>query len=109
MSIKVKDFDGVSIGNTHPIHLVQREIALTAPAGVKVNWEYPGYVSIVLSDGTEIAFGESLERDSGYSWNDFDREGTNRHADSFDDFKDIKAIVAKLWEQTAHIIENKGE
>jgi hypothetical protein len=109
MNIKVTEFDGVSTGNTHPIHLIQHEITLTAPAGVKVNWQYPGYISIVLSNGTEIAFGESLETDSGYSWNDFDSEGTNRHADSFNDLKDIKAIVDKLWEQTAHIIENKGE
>jgi hypothetical protein len=109
MSIKVTDFDGISTGNTHPIHLIQLEISLTAPAGVAVNWQYPGYVSIVLSNGTEIAFGESLERDSGYSWNDFDREGTNRHANSFDDLKDIKAIVDKLWEQTAPLLENKGE
>jgi hypothetical protein len=109
MNIKVTDFDGISTGNTYPIHLIQHEIALTAPAGVKVNWEYPGYISIVLSNGTEIAFGESLESDSGYSWNDFDSEGTNRHANSFNDLKDIKAIVDKLWEQTAHIIENKGE
>jgi hypothetical protein len=109
MNIKVTNFDGVSTGNTHPIHLIQHEITLTAPAGVTVNWQFPGYISIVLSNGTEIAFGESLESDSGYSWNDYDSEGTNRHADSFDDLKDIKAIVAKLWEQTAHIIENKGE
>lgn len=107
MAIKVTEFDGVSTGNTYPIHLVQHEIALTAPADVKINWEYPGYISIVLSDGTEIAFGESLESDSGYSWNDFDREGNNRYADSFDDLKDIKAIVAKLWEQTLPIF--KGE
>ena len=109
MGIKVTDFDGVSIGNTHPIHLVQHEIALTAPIGATVQWSYPGYVSIVLSDGTEIAFGESLESDSGYGWNDYDPDGTNRYADSFDDLKDIKEIVKKLWEQTAHIIENKGE
>jgi hypothetical protein len=109
MAIRLQDFDDLVSGNTYPIHLVQHEIALTAPAGVEVRWSYPGYVSIVLSDRTEIAFGESLERDSGYSWNDYDSEGNNRHADSFDDLKDIKAIVAKLWEQTAHIIENKGD
>lgn len=109
MSIKVTDFDGVSAGNTHPIHLIQHEIALTAPAGVAVNWQYPGYVSIVLSNGTEIAFGESLESDSGYSWNDFDSEGNNRFADSFEDLKDIKAIVAKLWAQVAPVLEDKGD
>ena len=109
MNIKVTDFDGISTGNTHPIHLIQHEIALTAPAGAKVSWCYPGYISIVLSDGTEIAFGESLESESGYGWNDYAHDGTNRYLESFEDLKDIKAIVNKLWEQTAHIIENKGE
>ena len=107
--IKVTEFDGVNTGNMHPIHLVQYEITRTAPAGVKVNWSYPGYISIVLSDGTEIAFGESLESESGYSWNSFDVEGNSEHLDSFDDLKDIKAIADKLWEQTAHLIKNKGE
>lgn len=109
MAIRLQDFDDLVSGNKYPIHLVQHEITLTAPIGATVRWSYPGYVSIVLSNGTEIAFGESLERDSGYSWNDYDREGNNRYADSFDDLKDIKAIVAKLWAQTAHLIENKGE
>jgi hypothetical protein len=103
MSIKL------NAGNTHPIHLVQHEIALTAPVGATVRWSYPGYISIVLSDNTEIAFGEDQERDGGYGWNDYAPDGTNRYLGSFDDLKDIKAIVAKLWEQTAHLIENKGE
>jgi hypothetical protein len=109
MSIKVTDFDGVSTGNTHPIHLIQHEISLTAPIGAKVNWQYPGYISIVLSNGTEIAFGESLESDSGYSWNSYDVEGTSDYWNSFDDLKDIKAIVSKLWEQCSPLLKNKGE
>jgi hypothetical protein len=109
MSIKVTEFDGISTGNTFPIHLIQHEITLTAPVGAKVNWEYPGYISIVLSNGTEIAFGESLESDSGYSWNSYDVEGNSDYCDSFDDLKDIKAIVSKLWAQSAPLLENKGD
>ena len=104
MTIRLNDFDeAASVGNTHPIHLVLNEIKLTAPAGAKVNWEYPGYISIVLSNGVEIAFGESLESDTGYSWNNFDIDGTNTHANSFDDLNDIDLIVNKLWEQTSII------
>jgi hypothetical protein len=109
MNIKVTDFDGISTGNTYPIHLIQHEITLTAPAGVAINWQYPGYISIVLNNGTEIAFGESLERDSGYSWNSYDVEGTSDYCNSFDDLKDIKAIVSKLWEQCSPLLKNKGE
>ena len=109
MSIKVTEFDGISVGNTFPIHLIQHEITLTAPIGARVNWEYPGYISIVLESGTEIAFGESLESDSGYSWNSYDVEGNSHYCDSFDDLKDIKAIVSKLWAQSAPLLENKGD
>jgi hypothetical protein len=109
MSVRLGNFDDIESANVWGIREIMSKIEETAPTGTKVNWEFPGYVSIVLSNGTEIAFGESLESDSGYSWNDFDSDGTNRHADSFNDLKDIKAIVDKLWEQTAHIIENKGE
>lgn len=109
MSIKVTEFDGISTGNTHPIHLIQHAITLTAPIGAKVNWEYPGYISIVLESGTEIAFGESLESDSGYSWNTYDVEGNSDYCDSFEDLKDIQAIVAKLWDQASPLLENKGD
>jgi hypothetical protein len=95
--------------NIHPIHLIQHEITLTAPTGAKVEWQYPGYISIVLESGIEIAFGESLESDSGYSWNSYDLEGNSDYCDSFDDLKDIKAIVNKLWAQSAPLLENKGE
>lgn len=83
------------------------KIEESAPTGAKVAWTFPGYVSIVLSNGTEIAFGESLESETGYSWNDFDLEGTNTHAGTFEDLKDIDLIVKKLWEQAAPLI--KGE
>lgn len=102
--MKIKDR-----GNIHPIHLIQHEITLTAPVGAKVEWQYPGYISIVLESGIEIAFGESLESDSGYSWNSYDVEGTSDYCDSFDDLKDIKAIVSTLWAQSAPLLENKGE
>jgi hypothetical protein len=90
--------------NTFGINEILEKVKQTAPIGARVNWEYPGYISIVLSNGTEIAFGESLETDTGYSWNDFDGEGTNTYADSFEDLKDIDLIVNKLWEQTAPLI-----
>jgi hypothetical protein len=65
-------------------------------------------VSIVLSNGIEIAFGESLESESGYSWNDFDTNGTNTHAGSFDDLKDIDLIVKELWNQTASLTKENN-
>lgn len=108
MSIRLDEFDGINSGNTYPIHLIMHEIKLTAPANCKVNWEFPGYVSIILSDGVEIAFGDSLEKNSSYSWNSYDLDGTSEYCDSFDDPKDIKEIARKLWEQTAPLL-NKGE
>ena len=98
--------DGVKIGNTVPIHLIEHAIKVSAPTGSKVNWSYPNYISILLSNGTEIAFGESLEADSGYSWNDFNSDGSNTYSDSFDDLGDVDLIVNKLWEQTANIIKD---
>lgn len=109
MSIRLSEFDELSTnGNKHPIHLVTNAIKLTAPAGAKVEWQFPGYVSIVLSNGTEIAFGESLESDKGYSWNDYDVNGTNTCAGSFDDLKNIVLIVMELWDQTAHLITKEN-
>jgi hypothetical protein len=107
--IALTEFDDKASGNKLPIHLIEHAVKVTAPAGAKVEWQYPGYISIVLSDGTEIGFGESLSDDSGYSWNDFTPDGTNRYADSFPDLGDVDLIVAKLWEQTAHLLEMKGE
>jgi hypothetical protein len=105
MSIKLGEFDDIESANTWGIKEIMDKIKETAPAGSKVEWQYPGYISIVLSNGTEIAFGESLESDTGYSWNDFDLEGTNTYADSFDDLGDIESIVNKLWEQTTNLIK----
>lgn len=90
--------------NTYPIELVMHKIKDTAPAGSKVEWQYPGYVSIVLSSGREIAFGESLESDSGYSWNCYEIDGTNDLVGSFNDLKDPALIVSTLWEQAKEII-----
>jgi hypothetical protein len=105
MTIKLGEFDNIESANTWGIKEIMDKIRETAPAGSKVEWQYPGYISIVLSNGTEIAFGESLESDTGYSWNDFDLEGTNTYADSFDDLGDIDLIVSKLWEQTTKLIK----
>jgi hypothetical protein len=107
MNISLTEFDDISNGgNTHPIHLVMHEIKLTAPAGAKVNWEYPGYISIVLSNGTEIAFGGSLESESGYTWNSYDINGTSEYCNSFDDLKDIKEIAKELWNQAALLLKS---
>ena len=89
------------MSNTIDIQEITEKIKQTAPKGARVEYQFPGYISIVLSNGTEIAFGESLEKESGYSWNDFDSEGANNYADSFEDLADIDLIVNKLWEQTA--------
>jgi hypothetical protein len=103
--IRLGEFDDVETANTWGIQEILARVKETAPTGARVAWTYPGYISIVLESGTEIGFGESLEKDSGYSWNDFDKEGNNRYADSFEDLGDIEAIVNKLWEQTAHLIK----
>jgi hypothetical protein len=104
--IKMGEFDDVESANTWGILEILNKVKLTAPVGTKVEWQYPGYISIALSDGTEIAFGESLSHDTGYTWNDFTPDGTNRYADYIADLGDVNLIVSKLWEQTAHILEN---
>lgn len=106
MTIKMDEFDNVESTHTFPIHLVMHKIALTAPAGFKVNWEYPGYISIVTPKGWEIAFGESLDKDGTYSWNTYDLQGNTDFCDSFADPKDLDLIAAKLWEQVAPAINN---
>lgn len=93
--------------NTFGIKDIMSKIKDTAPAGAKVEWQYPGYVSIVLPSGVEIAFGESLESDTGYTWNCYELDGTNNIAGSFDDLKDTSLIVSKLWEQAAQLLNNK--
>lgn len=103
-TVKLSEFDDVKSGNTVDIQEIMERIIETAPNGARVAYTYPGYISIVLESGIEIAFGESLESDTGYSWNDYDLEGYNTHADTFEDLKSIELIVSKLWEQTAHLI-----
>jgi hypothetical protein len=102
-TVKLSEFDDVKSGNTFDILDILEKVKETAPKGAKVSWTYPGYISINLASGLEIAFGESLEKATGYSWNDFDSEGYNHNADSFEDLKDIEAIVNKLWEQTTQL------
>jgi hypothetical protein len=101
--IRLGEFDDIETANTWGIKEILERVKQTAPSGARVSYEYPGYISINLVSGIEIAFGESLEKDTGYSWNDFDSEGYNHNADSFEDLKDIEAIVNKLWEQTAQV------
>ena len=94
--------------NTYPIELVMHKIKDTAPAGAKVAWEYPGYVSILLSNGIEISFGESLSSDTGYTWNTFELDGTNGLADSIEDLKDTGLIVSTLWAQAKTLLPKEA-
>lgn len=107
--IALSEFDDNSSLNTLPIKLIEDKIVATAPAGARVAFTFPGYVSIVLTNGVEIAFGESLNDESGYTWNDYSPDGTNRYADYIPDLKNADLIVSKLWAQTAHLLETKGE
>ena len=94
--------------NTYPIELVMHKIKDTAPAGAKVEWQYPGYVSIVLENGREIAFGESLESDSGYSWNCYEIDGANDLVGAFNDLKDPALIVSTLWAQAKTLLPKEA-
>ena len=94
--------------NTYPIELVMHKIKDTAPAGAKVAWEYPGYVSILLSNGIEISFGESLSSDTGYTWNTYELDGTNGLADSIEDLKDPALIVSTLWAQAKTLLPKEA-
>jgi hypothetical protein len=94
--------------NTYPIELVMHKVKDTAPIGSKVAWEYPGYVSILLSNGRELAFGESLESDSGYSWNCYELDGTNNLCGAFEDLKDTGLIVSTLWEQAKPLLSKEN-
>jgi hypothetical protein len=108
MTIRLSEFDTDKSSNTFPIEKIMQRIIDTAPAKSRVAWQFPGYVSIVLSNGREIAFGDSLESNTGYSWNCYELDGTNNIADSFNDLKDIDSIVNELWRQAAPLLE-KGE
>jgi hypothetical protein len=61
-TVKLSEFDNVKSGNTFDILDILEKVKETAPKGAKVSWTYPGYISINLTSGTEIAFGESLEK-----------------------------------------------
>lgn len=108
--IELKEFDAPLNKNRHDIQKVQALIESTAPAGSKVFWSYPGYTSIVLSNGVEIAFGDSLDDETGYSWNSYELDGTCNHFGYFEEPATIEEIPAKLWEQSAAVLpkeENK--
>ena len=94
--------------NQYPIELVMHKIKDTAPAGAKIEWQYPGYVSIVLENGREIAFGESLSSDTGYTWNTYELDGTNGLADSIEDLKDTGLIVSTLWAQAKTLLPKEA-
>ena len=106
--INLQEFDGVKRGNALPVHLIEHGLRVTAPEGVKVSWDYPGYISIVLANGQEIAFGESLESASGYSWNNYQLDGTNTECGSFDDLKNTRLIVDELWRQISHLMAKEA-
>lgn len=109
MSIHMNESNELVNGNTHPVHLVMHQVKLTAPAGANIEWQYPGYISIVLSNGREIAFGESLESESGYAWNCYELDGTNNLWGAFDDLQDIEKIVSELWRQAAPLLDKNCE
>lgn len=94
--------------NTYPIELVMHKVKDTAPIGSKVAWEYPGYISILLENGRELAFGESLESDSGYSWNCYELDGTNNLCGAFEDLKDTGLIVSTLWAQAKPLLSKEN-
>lgn len=106
MSIRLGEFDDIESSNMFGIQDIMQKVKDTAPEGARVAWEYPGYISIVLSNGREIAFGESLESDSGYSWNCYELDGTNSLCDSFADLKDIEKIIKELWRQAAPLFKS---
>lgn len=88
------------MSNTITIETILDQVKATAPEGATVSWAFPGYISIILPSGTEIAFGASLDEDSGYTFNDFDVEGSNGIVGEIADLGDAKAIVNELWNQT---------
>jgi len=106
-NIELKEFDSPLNKNRHDIHKVQQVIESTAPQGARIAWEYPGYISIVLSNGREIAFGDSLDDESGYTWNSYDVDGTCNHCGYFAEFAAIEDIAVKLWAQIAHLLSNE--
>lgn len=108
MTIRLEQFDDEKSGNACDIHDVMKAIINTAPQGAKVAYTFPGYVSIVLPNGWEIAFGDSLEKDNGYSWNTYDAEGNSDYCDAFDDLGDTDSIANKLWQQAAPVLEKAG-
>lgn len=105
--IELKEFDAPLNKNKYDIHKVQQLIESTAPKGSRVTWSYPGYTSIVLSNGVEIAFGDSLDDESGYTWNSYDADGTCNHCGYFSEPATIEEIPNKLWQQAAALLSNK--
>jgi hypothetical protein len=89
--------------NTVDIQTVLELVKQTAPQDARVSYEFPSYISILLANGTEICFGDSLEDETGYTWSDCDAEGYNNNLGAFDDLGTAEAIVAELWEQTAKV------
>jgi hypothetical protein len=107
--IELKEFDAPLNKNKHDIHKVQNLIESTAPQGSRVTWTYPGYTSIVLSNGIEIAFGDSLDDESGYTWNSYDVDGTCNHCGYFEEPATIEEIPNKLWQQAAALLPGKED
>jgi hypothetical protein len=107
--IELKEFDLPLNKNKHDIKSVQNLIESTAPAGSCVTWSYPGYTSIVLSNGVEIAFGDSLDDESGYTWNSYDADGTCNNCGYFSEPATIEEIANKLWQQAAALLPGKED
>jgi hypothetical protein len=109
LNIELKEFDAPLNKNKHDIKSVQALIESTAPAGSRVTWSYPGYTSIILSNGVEIAFGDSLDDESGYTWNSYDAEGTCNACGYFEEPAAIEDISNKLWAQSAALLPRKED
>jgi hypothetical protein len=89
--------------NKVSIESVLEQITATAPESVSVTWNFPGYISITSKDGAEICFGESLDDETGYSWNAMDFEGRETGCGYFEDLGTTEAIVTEFWSQTSKV------
>jgi len=86
--------------NIVDIQDVLKVVKETAPKDASVTFdEIAGNIAIILSNGTEVLFGNSLDNEIGYTWSDCDIEGYNRNIGAFDDLGEAEAIVKEFWGQ----------
>jgi hypothetical protein len=93
------------VKNKIDIQEVLKAVQISEPQDFSVTWEYPGYIAISKKDmSIQIAFGDSLDDECGYTWNAIDIEGRELGCGSFEDLGSIQAIVVELWTQTAELV-----